>query len=315
MNPKPNSPERSGIVFDIQRCSMYDGPGIRTTIFLKGCPLSCKWCHNPESQKPKPQLAYFAEKCTGCRTCMVMNPKVHLWESEMDSALPFHKVLYENCTLCGRCIRSCPSGALKIYGQHMTIDEIMEIIKKDIPYYRETDGGITVSGGEPLFQFSFLLPLLTEAKRNGISTCIETSGYAPAANFEKIMPYTDVFLFDYKETSPEKHFDFTGVDSKQILSNLDFLYHNGKRIILRCPIIPGFNDTAEHFSGIAKMEQRYPNLEGIEILPYHDLGKTKALAIGSSYHVQAATTDNAIKDNWKKLMFTCGCSMKICESF
>ena len=303
----------SGTVFDVQRCSMHDGPGIRTTVFLKGCPLSCKWCHNPESQKHLPQLAYYSEKCIGCLSCSRIHPQVHTFGHP--PAAQNHTVDYARCRLCGRCVDQCPAQALKIFGFRQDIKSIMEMIVKDIPYYQETGGGLTVSGGEPFLQYSFLLGLLKAAKEQGISTCVETCGQVSRERLTEAMEYIDYFLYDYKETSPTRHKEFTGMDNTQILANLDYLYRSGKQITLRCPIIPGYNDTPEHFQGIAEMEKRYPGFLGIEIMPYHDLGKTKAYAIGADYKISPATADNTLKAKWKDALNSYGCSAKILESF
>lgn len=308
-----NTEKKEGIIFDIQRCSMYDGPGIRTTVFLKGCPLSCKWCHNPESQSPKPQLAFYREKCVYCQVCHTLHPLVHNFKTLYTQ--PIHDISYMDCTQCGKCVECCPTSALKIFGQYTDIDALMNIIIKDRPYYAETGGGLTVSGGEPFSQPSFLLSLLKQAKLEGISTCVETCGFVPRNILAEVMPYIDIFLFDYKETSPQLHKYYTAVDNVLILDNLDFLYHNQKRIVLRCPIVPGFNDTPEHFNGIAHMQQKYPQLSCIEIMPYHDLGKTKAQAIGKDYTVSAPTAGTDLKNKWREMMESCNCNQDILNSF
>lgn len=306
-------PEQHGIVFDLQRCSMYDGPGIRTTVFFKGCPLSCKWCHNPESQAQQPQLAFYSEKCIGCQVCQKTDSRVHTFKSNCPH--PVHQIDYTACQLCGKCVTLCPASALKIFGCSTTVAKLMEVIQKDIPYYTETGGGLTVSGGEPFYQHTFLLELLKAASHAGISTAVETSGFVSKSILTKLMPYIDIFLFDYKVTTPSLHLKYTGVENAQILQNLDFLYHSNKQIILRCPIIPGYNDTPEHFQGIAAMERKYPDLSGIEIMPYHDLGKTKARAIGAVYEISAPTADISTKNTWKSMLRTFGCSSKVLNSF
>lgn len=226
-----------------------------------------------------------------------------------------HTVQYSNCTQCGKCVDVCPSSALKLFGYTAAAEDLIQLVCRDIPYYKETGGGLTISGGEPFFQYSFLLELLKTAKENNISTCVETCGYVTTQKLNEALPYIDFFLYDYKETSPVRHKQFTGVDNILILNNLDFLYHCGKNITLRCPVIPGYNDTPEHFKGIAAIEQKYPNLNGIEILPYHDMGKTKAAAIGASYQISDSTADSELKAKWKERMLQCKCSSKVLDSF
>jgi pyruvate formate lyase activating enzyme len=275
----------SGMVLDIVRFSLHDGPGIRTTIFLKGCPLSCKWCHNPESQSYKPQLSFDSSKCTNCLDCIPICPTHALSATSGKLAVSF-----ELCNACGDCVQTCPTDAFKIYGRLRTTDDVISIVLKDLAYYKNSGGGMTISGGEPMAQFKFTLDLLKAAKRNGVHTCVETCGYAPTERFSQLLDYVDIFLYDYKETDPVTHKRLTGVSNRLILKNLDFLYNQKANIILRCPIIPGINDTEEHLSGIRSLYKKYPNLGAVEILPYHNMGKTKAERIGATYELRDIAT-------------------------
>lgn len=305
-----NKDEISGTVLSIQRCAMHDGPGIRTSVFFKGCPLSCRWCHNPESQSFVPQLAFQREKCTNCGICVeTCSCGVH------DLSQGQHQLDRERCTACGQCAARCPSGALKRYGERLTAKQVMNTVHKDIAYYAASGGGVTLSGGEPLAQPDFAMALLENAKSAGIHTCIETCGHVPFAVLEQAIPLVDCFLYDYKLTSPQQHKAAAGADNQLILHNLEQLYRHGKNIILRCPIIPGINDTEEHFLGIARMEALYPNLMGIEIMPYHDMGKGKAEAIGRSYTVEEKTITEELKQHWKIQMTACKCSAEVIASF
>lgn len=299
----------TGTVFDIQRCSMHDGPGIRTSVFFKGCPLSCRWCHNPESQSIRRQLAFYSDSCRLCGMCSSLCPDVHQITDGV------HTVHHSACTFCGKCVDRCSHHALKIIGRQTTVEEIMEVVRKDIRYYKQTGGGLTVTGGEPFSQFDFLKGLLRITKKEQVPTCVETCGHTSQACLNEILPDVDLFLFDYKETNPKLHKQYTGVDPHLIMDNFQFLYSSHKHIILRCPLIPGYNDRPEHFCGIAKMEQRYPLLAGIEIMPYHNLGKAKAHAIGRSYDIAAATADDDLKALWKKELAKAGCSPLVIDSF
>ncbi|MCF8361610.1 MAG: glycyl-radical enzyme activating protein [Prolixibacteraceae bacterium] len=291
-------------VFDIQRSSFHDGPGIRTTVFLKGCPLECLWCHNPESNKPDPQLFFFFDKCVLCSTCVaVCGNNVHQIRNNE------HIINYNDCKLCGKCVEACPSNALKITGAEMSVDEIMEIVVADVDFYKKSNGGITVSGGEPLMQFSFLQELLKRCKEAGINTCIETSGFTSAEKFKKILPWVDTLLFDYKITNTEEHKKYTGVGNALIMENLDVAYNYGTSIFLRCPVIHGINDNDEHFKGIRTLDLKYPNLAGIGLLPYHTTGNNKRTSIGKEETLSdLKTTSPELAAKWLNRLKELNCS-------
>ena len=243
-----------GTVFNIQRFCVNDGPGIRTTVFLKGCPLSCVWCHNPESQRFEPEILFYNDKCTGCGRC--------------------------KCVTAADRDFVCFNGAKEICGKTVSANEVTAEVLKDKPFYENSGGGVTLSGGEPLAQYDFSLELLKKAKENGIHTAIETCGYAEKSKILEIAKYVDLFLFDCKETDQELHKEYTGFDNKIILDNLKALSDAGSKIILRCPIIPGFNDRAEHFKGISEIAGKLSGIEHIEVEPFHPLGESKYSALG-----------------------------------
>ncbi|MFA9389630.1 MAG: glycyl-radical enzyme activating protein [Prolixibacteraceae bacterium] len=215
-----------GNIFDIQPFALHDGPGIRTTVFLKGCPLRCQWCCNPESFTSKPILSYNLEKCIQCHECVPHCKSDALSISENGTL----QVKHELCTNCGECIKNCPTGALKIYGYTMSSDDILDRIIKDKVYFDKSGGGITLSGGEVMMQTAFSTDLLKKAKEKGLHTCIETSGFAQQSEYKKIAPYVDLFLFDYKITGKNIHKKYTAQDNNKILSNLDFLNSIGAQI-------------------------------------------------------------------------------------
>ncbi len=291
------------IIFDIQRASLHDGPGIRTTIFLKGCPLDCLWCHNPEATSPNPQLFFRYDKCTQCGDCVkVCLQNVH---KIVDG---IHSVDYDKCKLCGSCVGACNYNALKIIGNEMTVDEVMLEVMADVDFYTNSGGGITLSGGEPLAQFSFSVELLKRCREIGVSTCVETSGFVSDEQFKKILPLVDIFLFDYKVTSSKEHKKFTGVPNERILENLDVAYQHGIPIVLRCIIVPGINDTDLHFMGICDLHAKYPNLKGIEILPYHTMGNNKRTSIGvHETLIDLETVPAEIAGKWIQKLKKLGC--------
>ncbi|MBE5040683.1 glycyl-radical enzyme activating protein [Ructibacterium gallinarum] len=264
----------NGTVFNIQRFCVNDGPGIRTTVFLKGCPLKCVWCHNPESHKAEPELMFYKNKCVNCGRCVVMcKSGCH---SLCNSSHIFDR---HKCIKCFECTKT-NCNALEKVGHEISSDDIITEVMKDKIFYDNSGGGITVSGGEPLFQFDFLLDILKKAKAHGLHTIIETCGFTTQIRIKQISEYVDLFLFDYKETDAKLHKEFTGFDNIIILNNLKTLNSMGKSIILRCPIIPGYNDREEHFNGIANIADSMENIVHIEIEPYHSLGSAKYDSLG-----------------------------------
>lgn len=261
-------------VFNVQKFSIHDGPGIRTTVFMKGCPLRCKWCHNPESHLKSRQLAFYESKCVSCRVC----ENECTYHSFRDDK---HEIDRKNCILCGKCVTACPYGALEIIGYEEETDKIIESVMRDEAFYRNSGGGMTLSGGEPFSQPKQALELLKKAKEKGLHTCVETCGYADSDALKESIKYVDLFLFDFKETNPMLHKEFVGVDNELILSNLKMLDQEGAKILLRLPIIPGLNDRNEHYDGIAKLASELNNLTAVEIMPYHSLGISKYASIGA----------------------------------
>ena len=266
-----------GRIFQIQRFSIQDGPGIRTTVFLKGCPLRCLWCHNPESARPEPQLFFSAAQCIGCGYCFTHCPQeAHGMENGV------HVLDRAACNTCGECTTGCYSGALEMVGRDASVEEVMTEVLKDLPFYETSGGGVTISGGEPLAQFEFTKALLEAAHKNGLHTCLETSGFAPFERLAVLHKSTDLFYFDCKETDPARHKEFTGVERILIEENLVRLDALGAATVLRCPIIPGLNAREDHFRGIAALANRLQNVKEVQILPYHPLGRSKLERLGKT---------------------------------
>lgn len=262
---------QKGTIFDIQRFSLHDGPGVRTTVFMKGCPLRCVWCHNPEGLSPRPQIRYDSEKCMGCMECVSV--------CVCHKAEEYHVFYRDGCTNCGRCAEVCPTGALETVGREMTVGEVMEKVLADRKYYTD-GGGMTLSGGEPTAQAEFARSLLAEAKKAGIGTAIETCGFAENDVFMSVASLCDLLLFDIKLTDEAEHVKYTGVSNEKILENLRTAGDAGIPVILRCPIIPGINDTKEHLDGIAELLNKAKSVFEIHIEPYHTLGLSKTASLG-----------------------------------
>ena len=252
----------TAMIFDIERNSFVDGPGIRTTVFFKGCDLSCLWCHNPESHDPKPQMMFYKDKCKSCGKCK--------------EVCPYH---FEKCDLCGKCTLYCPVGARKICGKSYTVDEVLNEIIKDKSYYETSGGGVTFSGGECMLQLDFLCEILKKCKENGIHTAVDTAGFVPFASFEKVLPFTDLFLYDIKIFDTEKHKQYVGADNNLILENLKKLLRAGASIYIRIPVIPGVNDSVEEMQQIKDFLSANGKPEKIELLPYHAMGENKYRAL------------------------------------
>jgi len=265
----------TGRIFEIQRFSIHDGPGIRTTVFLKGCPLKCQWCHNPEGLSAKPHLSFLPDKCIGCGYCL---KACHRNAHQVVGGR--HVLDREVCEVCGACAKECYAGALELVGRDVAVDDVLNEVMRDKPFYSTSGGGMTLSGGEPLMQMEFTEALLKGAKAEGVHCCVETSGFAAFSCLERILPLVDLFLYDVKDTDKARHVEFTGVPNDVILRNIKKLHGGGARVRLRLPLIPGCNDRDDHFRGVADLVKTMPNLEGIQIMPYHALGRSKLARMG-----------------------------------
>jgi len=269
-------------VFEIKRFAVHDGPGIRTTIFFKGCPLSCIWCHNPEGISGKTEIALLENKCVSCGECFEQ------CSNHFNNDNGKHEINRENCTLCLKCINSCLTGALLLYGREYLAEELFKIVKQDIDFYNESSGGVTCSGGEPLMHADFIASFFELCKIEKINTAIDTSGYALWNNFEKLIPFTDLFLFDLKHMNPVEHKKLTGVDNTLILENLKLLSGSGANIEIRIPVIPGLNDNEENLKQTSHFLKNV-KVNRIVVLPYHPLSGSKYSSLGKTHNMPAAT--------------------------
>ena len=260
----------TGLVFNIQRFSLHDGPGIRTTAFLMGCNLNCRWCHNPEGKSTRIRLQYDEKKCVGCGACQAECPEgVHIVTPER------HGAAFHRCVGCGRCVAACPAGALSFSGRTYTAEELAERICRDLDFFRET-GGATFSGGEPLLQPEFLAETAKLCKEQGVpSIAVDTAGSVSWTAFQTVLPYTDHFLFDIKAASENVHIAGTGRSNRQILDNLRRLDGQGKNIYIRVPVIPGINDDPKELREIGDIVHALRSVRELRLLPYHTFGREK----------------------------------------
>ncbi len=267
-----------GTVFDIKRFAVHDGPGIRTTVFLKGCPLSCLWCHNPESQARQPQLVFIAHKCIGCGQCFEVCPNgVHQLVNGD------HVIDWQRCVACGTCAQECFAGALEIAGKETTVDDVMAEVVADRVFYERSGGGVTLSGGEPLAQSTFTRALLSEAKAQGLHTALDTSGFTSWERLAELLDDVDLVLYDLKHMDSERHKALTSVPNDRILDNLSRLNAADQPVWVRIPLIPGENDSDANYHALGEFLAGMHVVERIEILRYHRFAESKYEQIGHEY--------------------------------
>lgn len=265
----------TGIIFDIKKFSIRDGPGIRTTVFLKGCPLSCWWCHNPEGQTPQQELILRPDRCIACGACVEVCDQTAI-ALEQDVIVTTR----ERCTACGACVEVCYAGARELVGREVSVSDVMAEVERDLPFYDRSGGGVTFSGGEPLFQPAFLRDLLQTCKARRLHTALDTCGFAAWEVLDGLREYVDLFLYDLKLMDEARHRAYTGVSNEPVRRNLLTLSQEGHRIILRVPVIPGINDDEENVRQIATLAAGLPSLERVDLLPYHRIGRDKYRRLG-----------------------------------
>ena len=271
----------TGIVFNIQRYSIDDGPGVRTTVFMKGCPLACLWCSNPESQCGLPEVTYRYTSCKRCGTCVKVCPEQAVTLS--DDGVHIDRV---KCTVCGECVKNCLPEALQISGKRMTLDEVWKVVKKDADYYEASGGGVTASGGEILAQADFVAALFKRCREAGYHTCADTSGFGDPAALLKILEYADLVYFDLKHMDLEAHKQYMGQSNELILNNLELVVKTGVPLVIRAPLIPGYNNSDENLRAMAAKVAEIAKDSVVNLLPYHRYGANKYRMIDMTYQLE-----------------------------
>jgi len=266
-----------GRVFNIQRCSVHDGPGVRTTAFLKGCPLSCSWCHNPEGIDEAPAMMISADRCLACGACVEACPV-----EEGGAAPARERWNRRRCTLCGECIEACPADARELAGREYGVEELVDALERDRVFFDTSGGGVTFSGGEPLAQAGFLTDCLRECRQRGLHTVIDTCGFAPKNTLLGVAKIADLVLYDLKHMDPDRHHAHTGADNRAILDNLRALSMDGVDIWVRIPLIPGFNDDPENIKATGAFLAGLPRPHRVFVLPYHGIADGKRARMGQS---------------------------------